>query len=178
MNQIMDRWLMHIIFGVLAIIAGILVVVWPDKALEIYMVILGVLALISGTLQILVGGTNKGNALTNAILIRAIITIILGIILIITPFVMLKIAVYILGAAFIIFGLLMLMGIASSEQLTSTEMRIMGIIFIILGVVICIFNDQSIKVIGIIIGVSLIIVGLFNILIGVQEKKLISQLKN
>lgn len=178
MNQIMDRWLMHIIFGALAIAGGILIVVWPNNFMELYMVILGILALVSGTLQILVGGTNKGNALTNAILIRAIITIILGIVLIIAPFFMAKVAVYIIGAVFIIFGVLMLMGIASSERLTSTEMRIMGIIFVIIGVLVCVFNDQALKVIGIIIGVSLIIVGLLNILIGVQEKKLISQLQN
>ena len=169
MVNIAENWKFHLIFGILSIILGVIIAVWPNISVVVYMVIMGVLVLISGFLQVI--AYTKIN--DNIILIKAVATILIGLALVLIPFFMAEVAAIVFAVFFILIGLIMLLGVNGEGNPISLQMRILGIIMIVVGVVICIFPEKAVEIMAIIIGVMMVVVGIVNILIGVQEKKLV-----
>jgi len=164
-------WTMFFV-GILAIILGIIMIIWPDATLEIGLLILGIIIIISGIIGIV-----KSAGTDNLTTIIFAIYILIGLILAILPHFMAEVAAYVFAILLIIVGISQItnMGISISEKRDISIL--IGAIFIIIAIVIMIFPDQTIKAAMWIFGALLIITGALFAINGWRFKSLTIQIE-
>ncbi|WP_400259680.1 DUF308 domain-containing protein [Candidatus Methanomassiliicoccus intestinalis] len=172
-----EVWQNKLIFGILALIIGIIAIVYPGATLGVILILLGVFALLTGLSTVLnAAAMPKGNKTYK--LLEGILYIILALIMIIAPFVFAEVLAYIMAAFLILLGLFQIFSLifvaGTGAKGDSLFPLLTGIIALALGCVIAIFPGKTIEVAMWIIGLFLIIIGLINLLGGLKLKKVIS----
>ena len=163
----------RLIFGILAVVIGIIALVYPGGTLKVIIILLGIFALLNG-LSILFNAFSQKSKDTHDLLV-GILYVVLGLIMIIASFAFLDVLMYILAAFLIIFGLFQLYemwpiakDILKGEKLYNL---VIAIIAIVLGIVIIVYPGLAANIVMMIIGAFLIIIGLINLLGAYQMKK-------
>jgi uncharacterized membrane protein HdeD (DUF308 family) len=87
LNRIMkDRSAAMILFEAIAGIAiGLLLVIFPDRSWELFMILIGVWFIVIGIIQLIVLVNGKALANKNGLLINSLLTIVLGVLLFFNP---------------------------------------------------------------------------------------------
>lgn len=94
-------------------------------------------------------------------LIRALIFLVLGILIIIFPDPIMRIIVYILGALFIVMGVINLITYFSNRSHSRGEASdftfILGILYILIGIILLVFYKQILLILPVVLGILLIL---------------------
>ena len=163
----------RLIFGILAVVIGIIALVYPGGTLKVIIILLGIFALLNG-LSILFNAFSQKSKDTHDLLV-GILYVVLGLIMIIASFAFLDELMYILAAFLIIFGLFQLyeMWPIAKDSLKGEKLYnlVIAIIAIVLGIVIIVYPGLAANIVMMIIGAFLIIIGLINLLGAYQMKK-------
>ena len=163
----------RLIFGILAVVIGIIALVYPGGTLKVIIILLGIFALLNG-LSILFNAFSQKSKDTHDLLV-GILYVVLGLIMIIASFAFLDVLMYILAAVLIIFGLFQLyeMWPIAKDSLKGEKLYnlVIAIIAIVLGIVIIVYPGLAANIVMMIIGAFLIIIGLINLLGAYQMKK-------
>ena len=163
----------RLIFGILAVVIGIIALVYPGGTLKVIIILLGIFALLNG-LSILFNAFSQKSKDTHDLLV-GILYVVLGLIMIIASFAFLDVLMYILAAFLIIFGLFQLyeMWPIAKDSLKGKKLYnlVIAIIAIVLGIVIIVYPGLAANIVMMIIGAFLIIIGLINLLGAYQMKK-------
>ena len=163
----------RLIFGILAVVIGIIALVYPGGTLKVIIILLGIFALLNG-LSILFNAFSQKSKDTHDLLV-GILYVVLGLIMIIASFAFLDVLMYILAAFLIIFGLFQLyeMWPIAKDSLKGEKLYnlVIAIIAIVLGIVIIVYPGLAANIVMMIIGAFLIIIGLINLLGAYQMKK-------
>ena len=163
----------RLIFGILAVVIGIIALVYPGGTLKVIIILLGIFALLNG-LSILFNAFSQKSKDTHDLLV-GILYVVLGLIMIIASFAFLDVLMYILAAFLIIFGLFQLyeMWPIAKDSLKGEKLYnlVIAIIAIVLGIVIIVSPGLAANIVMMIIGAFLIIIGLINLLGAYQMKK-------
>lgn len=163
----------RLIFGILAVVIGIIALVYPGGTLKVIIILLGIFALLNG-LSILFNAFSQKSKDTHELLV-GILYVVLGLIMIIASFAFLDVLMYILAAFLIIFGLFQLyeMWPIAKDSLKGEKLYnlVIAIIAIVLGIVIIVYPGLAANIVMMIIGAFLIIIGLINLLGAYQMKK-------
>ena len=154
--------------GILSIVAGLIILLWTGMSVRIYVIFAGVIAIIGGILELLELG--ERHDLTIA---KPVILIILGLLMVLMPFIMAEIGAIVFAIFFILFGIIILFGFGNAEKNQLMGSRIVGAIMIVIGVLIIIFPKQTVEIMEIIFGVALIIIGLACVINAVQTRKVL-----
>ena len=154
----------RLIFGILAVVIGIIALVYPGGTLKVIIILLGIFALLNG-LSILFNAFSQKSKDTHDLLV-GILYVVLGLIMIIASFAFLDVLMYILAAFLIIFGLFQLyeMWPIAKDSLKGEKLYnlVIAIIAIVLGIVIIVYPGLAANIVMMIIGAFLIIIGLIN----------------
>lgn len=152
-----------LVTGILSIILGIVIVFWPDATLEVGLMVLGIIAVLTGIFGI--SATFNVDKRAMALYIALIL---LGLVMIIIPQFVADIAAFIFAILLLIIGVGQLSEMGrplSGNRTVSVEL---GILFIVLGMIIIMFPDQTIKAAMWIFGVFLVFSGALLVTGGVR----------
>ena len=137
------------------------VLVFAENAPALIVRIVGALVLVSGAVSLLYNLFDKSNAVRRSTIGSAVFTLCLGLLLMSFSAEIAKFAIYLIGFALIVVGALQLlayMGVMAAAGMGLFAPILAG--FIVAGGILILFNPFSLKVMGIIAGVFLIIYGI------------------
>ena len=155
----------NIIRGIFVFLVGLCLVVWPESASEILIKVLGVLLILSGVITVVYGlATNTFQNLKGMSLITlasAVLFIIAGAVLLARTSFFIELIGFVFGVILALYGLLQIIhtyNIAKGIRGRFWLYLVPAIIFA-LGIAMCFFPRENIKLLCIIFGISLMILG-------------------
>ena len=170
LRPVTSFWWLLVLFGVVTLGVGVFFVVSPHETLSTFTVIAGIFLLIDGVLAVFASIFNKGQG-AGLLALIGVLSAIAGLVLIKKPFDTLVVFTLIVGLWFVVAGIVRFV-----VALTSPEGRganiVTAILDLIVGIVILSWPDLGLATIAVIIGIALILRGLFFIVSGWQLRKL------
>jgi uncharacterized membrane protein HdeD (DUF308 family) len=98
-------YLLNLLSSVVSTLVGIFIVIYTQRSLEIFAVIIGIWAIIIGVLQLIISlSLSKSSTHKKMLIINSIVTLIFGLILFFNPFESVVAIVFLIGVLAIIFG--------------------------------------------------------------------------
>lgn len=165
-----NPWKDSLISGILLVIFGIILLAFPNEALDWILIIIGVLFLLNG-IVILVSWFQS--RLTPTLVMGAVMFV-LGIVLIALNEFAADFLMILLGVCLLIFGVVMFLGMSSGLAVTKGSKALnalVGILFIIMGIYALINWEGAEKIVMLVLGALLLISGLFQLYEGYQLRK-------
>lgn len=151
--------------GILAIIFGIIIALYPSITFAILRLIIGLFVLIWGILAAARTFTQKP-ANRWAILIGGIVAIILGLIILFAPGITETLTAYLIAAWAIIWGIVQLVHSFDARKVVATWLvgAIIGIISVIFGIVLVVWPGLTLMAIISLIGIYLVFFGILEVI--------------
>lgn len=155
----------RVLWGVraaVALVVGILVLVWPQSTINALAVLLGIYFVILGLVRVIQGiadaDLNGGGKAANIIL--GALVLVLGVIVIRNPFETAVFIVILIGVSWIFEGVATLVETARGRG--STLSTVIGILIALAGVLVVFFADGAAIAYAVFFGITLIVVGLLD----------------
>ncbi len=99
-------YLLNLLSSVVSTLVGVFIVIYTQRSLEIFAIIIGIWAVIIGVMQLIISfNISKSSGHKKVLIINSIITLVFGLILFFNPFESVVAIVFLIGVLAIIFGL-------------------------------------------------------------------------
>lgn len=147
--------------GFISLIAGIVLLAWPDRTERVVAVILGILFVVSGFGQAAESvTTHRRGTYWGLLLIRGLINLGIGLALIFWSSATITAIVWLIGLDFVITGLLALVvSFMLEKDMGRGKLLLEAIITIGIGIIIMVWPSATKNVLGIVVGVALVLLG-------------------
>ena len=164
-----SSWLWRLLAGIILVILGIAILVYPDVTLAIIVLLVGIFLIIAGLFELIFGFSADAKGARWLFILKGIINLILGIVLLVYPDITLTIFVYIVAAWAIVWGIFELIATfmvpkEQSHAVYGTGGKwvgvIIGLIAIAFGIVIAVYPDATLSIIIYLVGFLVIAVGI------------------
>jgi len=162
------KWGSLVLLGALAVIFGLLVVLFPTVSATVLIELIGILIILLSFSALVLSALSPGGWKSSALLaVLAIIGFFVGIATIIHPYVMGQAIAAIAGIAMFLGGLIGLVVAVSEKTMMHRGLfALQGILAIILGLMICVLPLLGIALMVIWVGVILVVYGIIGIALG------------
>lgn len=159
--------------GLISLIAGLVLLFWPNRTYHVVAVILGILFVVSGFGQ---GAeavtTHRRGSYWGLLLLRGIINLGIGLALIFWSSATITAVVWLIGLDFVITGLLALVvSFMLGKDMGRGKLLIEAIITIGIGIIIMVWPNATKNVLGVVLGIALVLLGLLFLFSGYQLSK-------
>lgn len=171
LKELRHLWWLFVLFGVLTLGAGIVVLVWPDISLATLAVVVGIFLLVDGVFDVIGSITGEGEQGRGLLALLGALSIIAGLVMVKKPFETLTVFVIILGAWFVVAGVVRFVSAFASDEGRGTLIAV-GILDVVAGIVVLSWPELGIATMAVIAGIVLIIRGLAFVYGGWQIRKL------
>ena len=161
------------LFGVVTLGVGVFFVVSPHETLSTFTVIAGIFLLVDGVLAIFASIFSKGDG-RGLLALIGVLSALAGLVLIKKPFDTLVVFTLIVGAWFVVAGIVRFVAALASPEGRGGNI-VTAILDLIAGIVILSWPDLGLATLAVIIGIVLILRGLLFIVSGWQLRKLTAQ---
>jgi uncharacterized membrane protein HdeD (DUF308 family) len=166
LRPVTSFWWLFVLFGVVTLGVGVFFVVSPHETLSTFTVIAGIFLLVDGVLAIFASVFSRGDG-RGLLALIGVLSAIAGLVLIKKPFDTLVVFALIVGVWFIVAGVVrFVVALASPEGRGGNIVT--AILDLIAGIVILSWPDLGLSTLAVIIGVVLILRGVFFIVTGWQ----------
>jgi uncharacterized membrane protein HdeD (DUF308 family) len=170
LRPVTSFWWLFVLFGVATLGVGVFFVVSPHETLSTFTVIAGIFLLVDGVLALLASIFNKGDG-RGLLALIGVLSVLAGLVLIKKPFDTLVVFTLIVGVWFVAAGIVrFVVGLASPEGRGGN--MVTAVLDLIAGIVILSWPDLGLATLAVIIGIVLILRGVFFIVAGWQLHKL------
>lgn len=161
------KWRVLLGSGVLAIILGVLMLVWPGKTVLVATVLFGLSLLVFGGAQLFIAMAAELSGASRALLfISGAVSVILAVLTFRyfgQPFAILLFAIYI-GISFIIRGIATTVAAISGTETSGRGWDIFfGIVSVLAGIVVLLLPLTSIVTLAVVTGACLVVLGVFEV---------------
>ena len=168
--------------SIIALVLGIVLVVWPESAVNLIIIVLGALALLFGTVSIVVSlkkeesESNKKSLLT----MNGLASVVLGLVLIIFPTFFAGVVMFLFGAMLLVSGVFEISNLVSLKKSVDIPVSLfVGPVITALCGIIIFFNPfATTKLIFIFFGASLILYAITSYLSTHKVNSLLNDLKS
>jgi len=162
------KWGAVVLLGALAVIFGLLVVLFPTVSATVLIELIGILIILVSFAALMLAALSPGGWKSSMLLaILSIIGFFVGIATIIHPFVMGQAIAVIAGIALFLGGLIGLVFAVGEKTMVHRGLfALQGILAIILGLMICILPLLGIALMVLWVGVILVVYGIIGIALG------------
>jgi uncharacterized membrane protein HdeD (DUF308 family) len=159
--------------GALALVAGLVLLFWPDRTVVVVARILGILFVVTGFGQALEAVTaHRSGSYWGLLLLRGLVNLGFGLVLIFWPDVTVNVVVWLIGLDLVITGLLgLIVSGRVPEDMGRSSLRWQCVITIVVGIVIMVWPSESVNVIAVLVAILLILIGLVLLASGYQLRK-------
>lgn len=160
--------------GLISLVAGVVLLAWPDRTVHVVAVILGILFVVSGFGQAAEAvTTHRKGTYWGLLLLRGVINLGIGLALIFWSSATITAVVWLIGLDFVITGLLaLIVSFMLSKEMGRGRLLIESIIAIAVGVIIMVWPTATKNVLGIVLGIALVLLGLLLLFSGYQLSKM------
>ena len=156
--------------GAICLIAGLVLLFWPDRTWTVIARVIGVLFVIIGFGQSVEAiTTHRQGNYWGMLLLRGVINLAVGLVLLFWPSATVTVVVWLVGLDLVITGILaLIVGLRVPKDMGRGGLLVQAGVTIVLGVLIMAWPDATLTVIGVLIGVMLILFGLMLLISGYQ----------
>jgi uncharacterized membrane protein HdeD (DUF308 family) len=163
-----SSWIWRLLAGIILVILGIAILVYPDVTLEIVILIVGILFVIQGIFELIFGFSAEAKGARWLFVLKGLISLILGVIILVYPDETLTIFVYLVAAWAIIWGIFEMIATFMvpaevRQQVYGTGGRWMGVLIgliaIAFGIVLAVYPEATLTIIIYLVGFLVIVVG-------------------
>lgn len=169
------EWASFVIRGIVALVLGIIVLIWPGITLEVLMMLFGVMAVIAGIMLFAFGSTRPvGKTNTTLTMFLGILIVVLGAVAIVMPLLMTVALIYLLAALAILVGLADIWVALVSVDGTANRILfgLSGALSVIIGGIFLAFPLLGgIVIVALYLGVFVIAFGIISIAAGISLRK-------
>jgi uncharacterized membrane protein HdeD (DUF308 family) len=170
LRPITTFWWLFVLFGVVTLGVGVFFVVSPHETLSTFTVIAGIFLLVDGVLAIFASIFSKGDG-RGLLALIGVLSALAGLVLIKKPFDTLVVFTLIVGAWFVVAGIVRFVAALASPEGRGGNI-VTAVLDLIAGIVILSWPDLGLSTLALIIGIVLILRGIFFIASGWQLHKL------
>ena len=170
LRPITTVWWVFVLFGVATLAVGVFFVVSPHETLSTFTVIAGIFLLVDGVLAIFASIFAQGDG-RGLLALIGVLSALAGLVLIKKPFDTLVVFTLIVGLWFVVNGIVRFVAALASPEARGGNI-VTAILDLIAGIVILSWPDLGLSTLAVIIGIVLILRGLFFIVSGWQLRKL------
>jgi uncharacterized membrane protein HdeD (DUF308 family) len=170
LRPVTSFWWLFVLFGVATLGVGVFFVVSPHETLSTFTVIAGIFLLVDGVLALLASIFNKGDG-RGLLALIGVLSVLAGLVLIKKPFDTLVVFTLIVGVWFVAAGIVRFVVALASPEARGGNI-VIAILDLIAGVVILSWPDLGLATLAVIIGIVLILRGVFFIAAGWQLRTL------
>jgi uncharacterized membrane protein HdeD (DUF308 family) len=162
------KWGSIVLLGILSVIFGILVVLFPKISATVLIELIGILILLLSFAALMLSALSPGGWKSSLLLaLLAIIGFFFGIATIIHPIVMGEAIFLIAGIALFLGGLIgLVLAVGESQMAHRGLFALQGILSIIIGLMICILPLLGVALMVLWVGVILVVYGIVGIALG------------
>jgi len=163
-----SSWIWRLLAGIILVILGIAILVYPDVTLDIVILIVGILFVIQGIFELIFGFSAEAKGARWLFVLKGLISLILGVIILVYPNETLTIFVYLVAAWAIIWGIFEMIATfmvpkENAHQVYGTGGKWMGVLIgliaIAFGIVLAVYPDATLTIIIYLVGFLVIVVG-------------------
>ena len=168
MKDVADHWGLIVVMGVLSVILGALAIVYPEATIVTVSIFFAAWLFVSGIFYVIGSFTRDGDTGSRVLsAILGVISIIVGWALLRTPFQSVEVFIFVIGIFFLIQGVMTFIG-AFARKAGRNWGIASGILGIIAGIIVLTYPISSAVTLALIGGIWLIILGIMQVIAGVQ----------
>ncbi|MDY6867852.1 MAG: HdeD family acid-resistance protein [Chloroflexota bacterium] len=171
---IVRNWWVFLVRGLLAVIFGVLALIWPEITLITLMILFGIFVLMEGILNLVIGvATSDTNRRWWVTLIEGILDIVIAILTFVWPDITAVVLLYFIAAWALLSGVLEIILAIRIRQMIEREwaMILGGILSIIFSVLLFVFPSEGAISLLMLIGIYSIIIGILFVILGFRIRK-------
>lgn len=159
--------------GLISLVAGIVLLAWPDRTERVIAVILGILFVVSGFGQAAEAvTTHRRGTYWGLLLVRGLINLGIGLALIFWSSATITAIIWLIGLDFVITGLLALVvSFMLDKNMGRGKLLVEAIVTIGIGIIIMVWPNATKNVLGIAVGIALVLLGALFLFSGYQLSK-------
>ena len=182
-SDLMQRiWISVVLFGVLAVILGVVMLMWPGPSIVVAAVLFGVYLVVSGIALVILAFSLPASGVSRFLnFISGVASVILGILAFRhfgQGYAVLLLAIWI-GIGFIFRGVAAVGSTVSEPKFPGRGWAIFfGLISIIAGVVVLAYPFDSIVTLALVVGIWLIILGVMEVISGFGMRSNVKKVQN
>jgi uncharacterized membrane protein HdeD (DUF308 family) len=175
-----DNWVWRLITGLTLMVLGVLLLTYTGITLFVLIELFGLMMIFVGIIEVLFGiSTPKGTGHRWLFVLRGFLTMVIGLLAVILPGVTLVVAVYLLAAWAIVWGVFELAAAFTLPEDLKLHVYghrgrwfalIAGILAIMLGMAIIAYPAATLDVVVLLFGIMIIVVGLFTAISGFHSR--------
>jgi uncharacterized membrane protein HdeD (DUF308 family) len=170
-DRVENRFPLPVFFlvrGVIALVAGVLLLVWPDRTLLLIGVILGVALIAFGVTEVVQAFSASGRlAMERAIPVTVgLLAVAAGIVVIARPDSSVRVVAIAAGIYLIVAGIAAGISAFSDPAIRGSQ-GFMAVLWIVTGLVILVWPDVTVTVLAVVFGISLVLRGIAEILLSI-----------
>jgi uncharacterized membrane protein HdeD (DUF308 family) len=171
-------WMWAIGLGLLAIAIGVIVLVWPDRTLRVVGILFGIYLLVSGLLEILVAfAPEERTGLRVLAVVTGALSILLGLLCFRGAFESILLLALWIGFGWLIRGITRAVAAASAPYAPHRGWQIFGgVLLAVAGVVVIVSPVASLLTLAILVGIWLIVLGVWQIIEAFTMRRAISRM--
>ena len=174
LRSVTSFWWLFVLFGVVTLGVGVFFVVSPHETLSTFTVIAGIFLLVDGVLAIFASILAKGDG-RGLLALIGVLSALAGLVLIKKPFDTLVVFTLIVGAWFVVAGIVRFVAALAAPEGRGGNI-VTATLDLIAGIVILSWPDLGLSTLAVIIGIVLIMRGVFFIVSGWKLHKLNDEL--
>lgn len=166
-------WQTILLTGVMAVILGVLILVWPDITLQAAGIIFGVYLVVTGVLQLVAAfGAPTGTGMRILSFIIGVLSIIVGVFCFRDELASLLLLGLWIGIGWLFRGVALLVAAISEPGMPGRWWQVFfGLVTAIAGVVLIVWPVRSVATLAMVAGVWLIILGIMEIIVAFGVRK-------
>jgi len=166
-------WGWALAFALLTLALGLAVVAWPNETLAIVAVIFGLQMFVGGIFRIIAGFKADGSGATVLLIMLGILSIIVGIFLVRHPFNAVEILGLILGAFWVVSGIIEFITAIGDKAMPSRGLAIFSsVIGFLAGVVVLSYPSASLSFLAWLLGLWLVLMATIGIVAAFKMRSL------
>ncbi|MCU0312300.1 MAG: DUF308 domain-containing protein [Acidimicrobiales bacterium] len=159
--------------GALALIAGIVLLFWPDRTITVVARVVGILILVVGFGQAIEAvTTHRKGSYWGLLLLRGVVNLVAGALLLFWPSITVTVIVWLLGIELVLSGIL---GLIASTQVPKdmgkSGIVVQALVAIVLGIIIMVWPSATLTVMAVLGAIVLIVLGVMFLVSGFQLSK-------
>ena len=159
--------------GALSLIAGIVLLFWPDRTIVVVARLVGILILVIGVGQVIEAvTTHRQGSYWGLLALRGVVNVVAGGLLLFWPSITVTVVIWLLGLELVLVGLIGLFAATRvPKEMGRTPLVVQAVIGIVLGVVIMVWPSATLSVIAVLAAIVMIVFGLLLLASGYQLSK-------
>ena len=176
MKDVADHWGLIVVLGVLSVILGLLAIAYPGATIVTVSIFFAAWLFVSGIFYLISSFTRDGDTGSRVLsAILGVLSIIVGWALLRTPFQSVEVFIFVIGIFFLIQGVMTFIG-AFARKAGRNWGILSGLLGIIAGIIVLTYPISSAVTLALIAGIWLVILGIMQVVAGIQLRNASSQI--